>query len=757
MRSRLLAYGVAILAATVALVLTQLLLSLLNPLIFPLFFAAVAASAWYGGLKPGLLAIALSIGYSRYFFIEPTHSFTITSVNHLVQLFAFSLVSFFIALLCTQLRNANQKTKTNLRALREANQRITRTLENTSDAFVALDRDWRIVYQNVEAERINGKPRTEVLGKTHWEEWPASVGTNVEHQYRRAMAEQIPVHFEHHFYQPPTYNLWIEIDAYPHEDGLDIFFRNITHRKQTEATLRQSEERYRYLAESIPQLVWTADADGILTDVNQRWSDYTGLSLAQAQTFGWEAIAHPDDLPTISQNWAAAQHARVNYRAEGRMRRADGAYRWYLHQAVPLKNEQGQVIKWFGTATDIENQKQLDQQRQWLLEQEQTARAEAETANRIKDEFLAVLSHELRSPLNPILGWSQLLLSSKLDATKTIHALQTIERNAKLQAQLIEDLLDVSRILRGKLSLAMVPVNLALTIEAAIETVRLAAQAKSIQIDTVFDSNTGLVLGDSARLQQAIWNLLTNAVKFTSPGGRVKIQLECIDCRVQITVSDTGKGIHPDFLPYVFDYFRQADATTTRKFGGLGLGLAIVRHLVELHGGTVRAESPGEGLGATFTVSLPVLNEDNSIKDEDNSSLLAHEALPLSGMQVLVVDDEADSRELVTFILEQRGAIVTAVASALEALQIMAKTQPNVLVSDIGMPDMDGYMLVQQIRAMQSEQNSQLKAIALTAYAGEIDRQKALAVGFQDRVAKPVDPDRLVEAIISLTSLTSYS
>ncbi len=753
MPSRLLPYGVAILAATVALLLTQLLLPLLNPLIFPFFFAAVAASAWYGGIKPGLLAIALSAGYCLYFFIEPIHSFAITSVNRLVQLFAFSSVSFFIALLCTQLRIANQKTKANLWALREANLRITRTLESTNDAFVALDRDWRIVYQNAEAERISGKPRTEVIGKNHWEEWLASVGTNVEHQYRRAMAEQIPVHFEHHFYQPDTYNMWLEIDAYPHEDGLDIFFRDITRRKQAEEALRQSEERYRYLAESIPQLVWTANTDGILIDVNQRWSDFTGLTLAQAQTFGWQAIVHPDDVPTLSQNWAAAQHACANYRAEGRMRRADGAYRWYLHQAVPLKNAQGQVIKWFGTATDIENQKQLDKQRQWLLEQEQAARAEAETANRIKDEFLAVLSHELRSPLNPILGWSQLLLRGKLDATKTTQALQTIERNAKLQAQLIEDLLDVSRILRGKLSLAMAPVNLALTIEAAIETVRLAAQAKSIQIDTVFDSNIGRVLGDSARLQQVIWNLLTNAVKFTSPGGRVEIRLECINWQAQITVRDTGKGIHPDFLPYVFEYFRQADATTTRKFGGLGLGLAIVRHLVELHGGTVRAESPGEELGSTFTVSLPLLNEDKSIKDEDNSSFPIYEALPLSGIQVLVVDDEADSRELIAFILEQRGAIVTEVASALEALQVIAKTQPDVLVSDIGMPDMDGYMLMGQIRAMQSKQSSQIKAIALTAYAGEINQQQALAVGFEHHIAKPVDPDQLVQALINLLNL----
>ncbi|BAZ26905.1 multi-sensor hybrid histidine kinase [Kalymmatonema gypsitolerans NIES-4073] len=434
------------------------------------------------------------------------------------------------------------------------------------------------------------------------------------------------------------------------------------------------------------------------------------------------------------------------------MRRADGAYRWHLHQAVPLKNEHGQVIKWFGTATDIENQKQLDQQRQRLLEQEQVARAEAETANRIKDEFLAVLSHELRSPLNPILGWSKLLLTGKLDATKTTQALQTIERNAKLQAQLIEDLLDVSRILRGKLSFNMGSVNLASTISAAIETVQLAAQAKSIQIQTVLDPDIGQVLGDSARLQQVIWNLLTNAVKFTLSGGRVEIRLQRVSSLAQITVSDTGKGIDPDFLPHVFEYFRQEDGATTRKFGGLGLGLAIVRHLVELHGGTVRAESAGVGQGATFSVSLPLLKPELSIKNEDKSSYTTLDKLPLNGMRILVVDDEVDTRELIAFILEQAGGSVITAVSAMEALQVISQTKLDILVSDIGMPDMDGYMLMRQIRAMQSERNSQIRAIALTAYAGEIDQQQALAAGFQLHIPKPIDPEILIEAIAQMST-----
>jgi PAS domain S-box-containing protein len=628
-----------------------------------------------------------------------------------------------------------------------AKEELESILTRIDDQFLALDHEWRYVYINDRVSQFVGMPKEEMLGKSIWELFPDTVDTLFYTEVHRAVAEQTIVQFEY-FY--PPWQRWFENRVYPSADGVSIFVAEITERKQAEATLRQSEERYRYLAESIPQLVWTANGDGILTDVNQRWSHFTGLTLAQAETAGWQVIVHPDDVATLSQNWAAAQQAGTIYRAEGRMRRADGVYRWHLHQAVPLKNEQDQVIKWFGTATDIEEQKQLEQQRQRVLEQEQVARTQAETANRIKDEFLAVLSHELRSPLNPILGWSKLLLGGRVDPTKTTLALQTIERNAKLQAQLIEDLLDVSRILRGKLSLNMTRVNLASTIEAAIETVQLAAQAKSIQIQIMPNPNIIEVLGDSARLQQVIWNLLSNAVKFTESGGEVRICLECINSQAKILVSDTGKGIPPDFLPYVFEYFRQADATTTRKFGGLGLGLAIVRHLVELHGGTVAAESPGEGQGATFTVSLPVLKQDKNIKDEDKSLPPKPDASPLTGIRLLVVDDEVDTRELIAFILDQRGASVTTAASGLEALQLIAKTEFDVLVSDIGMPEMDGYMLMRQIRAMQSAGNSQMRAIALTAYAGEMNQRQALVAGFQHHMAKPVDPEQLVQAITCL-------
>lgn len=557
--------------------------------------------------------------------------------------------------------------------------------------------------------------------------------------------------------------------------GILGFTTDITNRKQAEITLRQSEQRYRYLTESIPQLVWTANAWGALLDLNQRWLDFTGLTLAQAQTQGWEAIAHPEDLPILSANWAAAQTDGTCYQAEGRIRRADGVYRWHLHQAIALKDERNQIVKWFGTATDIEDQKQLEQQRDRLLQQEQIAREKAEQANRIKDEFLAVLSHELRTPLNPILGWTKLLQTGKVNATKTAEALSTIERNAKLQAQLIEDLLDVSRILRGKLTLDVAPVNLADAIAAALETVKLAAQAKNIQIQTELNPNPVMVAGDGARLQQIVWNLLSNAVKFTPQGGQVKVKLQILDGRLQIErktqiksnqseipnlkseipyaqiqVIDNGKGIKPEFLPYVFEHFRQEDSAITRKFGGLGLGLAIVRQLVELHGGTVFAESQGEGNGATFTVRLPLLKQQP--ENENNMDLDEYmiQSSPLAGLKIIVVDDDADSREFITFLLEQDGAEVIALPSALQALREFPHSKPDILVSDVGMPEMDGYMLMQQIRALPPDQGGKVPAIALTAYAGEVDKNQAIAAGFQQHIPKPIEPDQLVQAVAKL-------
>ncbi|WP_445633438.1 histidine kinase [Nostoc sp. DSM 114161] len=459
--------------------------------------------------------------------------------------------------------------------------------------------------------------------------------------------------------------------------------------------------------------------------------------------------------------------------------------RWFAKTIDPAFDRQGTLTGAVFILSDITERKQaealLQEQNHRLNElmvslQQQTE--QAQQANRIKDEFLAVLSHELRSPLNPILGWAKILQTTQPDTAKSQYALETIERNAKLQAQLIEDLLDVSRILQGKLSLKTIPVNLTFTIKAALETVRLAAEAKSIQIETIFEPNIGQVLGDSARLQQVVWNLLANAIKFTPQGGRVKVQLSEIvgeageaggaggaegeitqilnhqlpvPSYAQVTVSDTGRGITSDFLPYVFDYFRQADGTTTRKFGGLGLGLAIVRHLVELHGGTVEAASPGEGQGSTFTIKLPLiaaakLNQDDAASDNRSD-------FNLNGLQALLVDDDRDSRELIAFLLEQHGARVTQANSASEALSSLGQAKFDLLISDIGMPDIDGYTLIRQIRKQSPDRGGEIPAIALTAYAGEGDRQQALAAGFQQHISKPIQPEILIQAILSILAI----
>ncbi|MEH2246510.1 PAS domain S-box protein [Nostoc sp.] len=1330
-RSCLLNYGVMTLAVIAALLLTRLLLPVFDPSVFTLFYAAVAISAWYGGMGLGVLAIALSITTALYFLIEPVYSFGFLNSNVLVRLTTFSLVSLLITALSSELRTARRKAETSLKllqnsemrfsrlaesniigvivtdinngsimeandaflkmvgytredlsanqmkwrdltppeylllsegsveelrttgvckpfekeyickngdripvllgsvlvgdtqetvigfvvdlserkqakaALQQANDRNTRTLENMSDAFITLDRDWRIIYQNAEAERINGKLRTEVIGKSQWEEWSALVGTDVERQYRRAMAEQIPVNFEHHYYFPSKYDLWLEIHAYPSEDGLDIFFRDISERKQVEQTLREKEERLRLANErfelasaAVNCLIYDWNLEQDTVERTEGLTRILGYSLDIAQPTGnwWRQLVHPEDLQRVQEAAAIALANGDRFSAEYRIRNQNNQYIYVLDQGIVVQRDaDGKPVRLVGSTTDISDRKQaqkavqateerlrsfvkanivgilfgdvnggiteandeflrivgytqediqagrlrwteitpleyqyldelaiaearakgtctpyekecirkdgsivpvvvgyslLGESRQksvafildisdlkqakkalsqsqeqfqafmdnipaaaWITNadgrvlylsptylstfdlatnkainknifdlypaqiaqplldnirmvaetnqvvetiesaprtdgtlgeflvykfpiadasgqrlvggvavditereralrerqlaelalQERSERLKllSETtsdllsterpldlmnslfsklsaqmdlhfyfhylidthenkqkfrlvawngitdevfktieylefnqgmcglvaqerhqiivndvlhsrhpnaqilhpfgitayagqpliaqgkllgvlsfasrtrthftsgeiallqatsdqvavaleraqlmaslqqqkeqliqANQIKDEFLAVLSHELRTPLNPILGWSKLLQTKKYDQATTTRALETIERNAKLQTQLIEDLLDVSRILQGKLSLNIAPVNLETAIAAAIETVRLAAEAKSINLRfTILDfglenSNRNLesidfnkqpdnlkskiqnpkfqVTGDSGRLQQVIWNLLSNAIKFTPQGEQVEISLQSLGSQAQLRVRDTGKGISPDFLPYVFDYFRQADGATTRKFGGLGLGLAIVRHIVELHGGTVQAESLGEEQGATFTVILPLikihLNSHQIDRQPDDSP-------DLNGVRVLLVDDERDTRELIAFILEQSGAVVTQAASALEAVQVMPQFQPNLLLSDIGMPEVDGYMLIRQIRAMSPELGGQIPAIALTAYAAEVDYQQAIAAGFGQHITKPVEPAKLIRAIANL-------
>jgi signal transduction histidine kinase/CheY-like chemotaxis protein len=392
-----------------------------------------------------------------------------------------------------------------------------------------------------------------------------------------------------------------------------------------------------------------------------------------------------------------------------------------------------------------------------LFQDAEKARHQAEDASRLKDEFLATLSHELRTPLNAILGWTHILRSDPANAEKQAKALDVIERNTRAQAQIIEDLLDMSRIISGKIRLEVQRVDLGPVIEAAVESVRPAAEARGIRLQTVLDPIGGVVSGDPNRLQQVAWNLLTNAIKFTPKDGRVQVLLERVNSHVEVSVIDTGQGIAPEFLPHVFDRFRQQDSSSSRNYGGLGLGLAIVKQLVELQGGSVRAKSPGEGHGATFVVSLPVTPIHPEPAPVEPIQRTASESVSLNcdpstlaGLRILVVDDDTDARELVKEVLSVCGATVTAADSAGWALQLLTRERPDVLVSDIEMPGEDGYSLIRKVRALPASEGGRTPAVALTAYARTEDRTRALMAGYHMHVAKPVEPAELVATIESL-------
>jgi signal transduction histidine kinase/DNA-binding response OmpR family regulator len=405
---------------------------------------------------------------------------------------------------------------------------------------------------------------------------------------------------------------------------------------------------------------------------------------------------------------------------------------------------------------EIAERKQAEAERAELLIREQAARAEAEQANRTKDEFLATLSHELRTPLTAILGWSHLIRTGKLEPSQLARALETIERNARSQSQLIDDLLDVSRIITGKLQIEPLLVDICAVMEAAIEGVRPACESKVIELETVMDSEACLVLGAANRLQQVFWNLLSNAVKFTQESGHVRVEVKRLSTNVRVSVSDSGIGIKPEFLPFIFDRFRQADGSTTRVHGGLGLGLSIVKHLVHIHGGSVKVESQGQDTGTTFTLSLPLASESWQTSSKDASSKPEVNVAPpgfsriLEGLRILVVDDEADSRDLIKAILMGCGGEVNCCESAAEAIKSIRDWKPDLLVSDIGMPTEDGYSLIKKVRSLRSKRAKQIPAVALTAYATKEDKARALSVGFQIHVAKPIEPETLVMSIASV-------
>jgi PAS domain S-box-containing protein len=508
-------------------------------------------------------------------------------------------------------------------------------------------------------------------------------------------------------------------------------------------------DEFRFLADLIPHMIFTTTPEGLNEFSNQFAADYIGFDTEHLTGERWVAAVHPDDQPELFKRWTTCLVTGETFEMLYRFRRfVDGQYRWFLGRAAPLRGPDGRIMKWFGLNTDLHDQKIAEMERIELLEREQKARADAEAANRLKDEFLATLSHELRTPLSAILGWIELLRTETLSAAQREHALETIDANAKLQTQLVADILDVSRIITGKLRLKMKWVDLERVANAAIETLLPATAAKGISVKLRVDPRLEPVRGDAERLQQVMWNLLSNAIKFCSRGGQVIIKIAPVGTQVEIVVSDDGEGMPADILPHIFERFRQGDNSTKRRHGGLGLGLAIVRHLVELHGGTVAAESPGLGLGATFRIKLPELAMSSFDPGQDTPKP-EPVAADLEGLHVLVLDDDEAIREILSLFLEGRGARVSCVTTVAEAMQLVAADRPDAVISDISMPDEDGYDLVRQLRVI-APGNPPIPTLALTAHAHLEERHRTLAAGFQAHLTKPVDMKELVGVVAKL-------
>ena len=554
----------------------------------------------------------------------------------------------------------------------------------------------------------------------------------------------------------PTEERWFFLQTSAMKDGAVISHIDISDRKRAETQLKNSEEFNRSIFENSPDCVKILELDGTLHSMNTN-----GLCIMEIDDFNdfvgkqWVDFWEGDESEAAYHAVETARNGRT-CAFEGFCKTTKGTLKYWDVSVAPIFGADGTPIRLISTSRDITDRREAEKERERLLENEKLARREAEIANRLRDEFLATVSHELRAPLNSILGWGRLLQKGQLDEPTSEKAISTIVRNAESQNRLIEDLLDVSRIISGKLRLEVMTIKPINIVESALETVRPAAEAKGIKLQISGERDISHISGDPNRLQQVVWNLLSNAIKFTPPDGEVKLEIERTDDFVEISVKDSGVGIKEEFLPYVFDRFRQADASSIRKFGGLGLGLAIVRHITEMHGGTVHAESAGENKGSTFIVRLPLIIQ----SDEDSEAMDARSKiqtiepdteLRLNGMLILVVDDEEDTRQLLVQSLTYYGATVITADSAKNAFTEILDKNPDLLVSDIGMPDEDGYSLIRRVRALPDTQHNSIPAIALTAFTRAQDRMRALTSGYQNHVSKPVEPDELATVIASLT------
>ena len=634
-------------------------------------------------------------------------------------------------------------------------------IESADDAIISKTLDGIITSWNKGAQRIFGYTADEVIGKSvtilipagHEDEEPAILA--------RLRAGKRIEHYETIRVTKDGRLLDISLTVSPIKGpkgeivGASKIARDITDQKQARRALDEASARLKLALDAARLGDWSWDAETDVITLSETAARILGVSPDQPLTYAdWRQIQNAEDREPTGRIVDEAIAKHTDYDIEYRVKSGN---RWISAKGRGLYAPDGTVTGMLGFVQDISTRKMNEETLRELATQNERLYRQAEESSRLKEEFLATISHELRTPLSAILGWTRMLRMGQVSPENSAKALDTIERNARAQAQLVDDLLDVSRIITGKLRMDVRPSDPNSFIDAAVEAVKPAAEAKGVRMHKVVDTGAISIPGDPVRLQQVVWNLLSNAIKFTPRGGRVQICSQRVNSHLEIVVSDTGQGISPDFLPHVFDRFRQADQKTSRQHGGMGLGLAIVRHLVEMHGGTVRANSDGEGKGATFTVMLPI----TPVYQVDSSGSRVHpgarDLLPanditdrLDGLRILVVDDEPDTRELLKQGLEYCGAKVRVAGSAAEALDEIKMALPDILISDIGMPGSDGYDLIREVRRLPVGRGGKLAAIALTAYTRVEDRLLALRNGYDMHVPKPVELAELVAVAASV-------
>jgi PAS domain S-box-containing protein len=650
-------------------------------------------------------------------------------------------------------RRAEQELLAAKEALRETAERLRATFNQAAVGFAIAGLDTRLQEVNRKFAEILGYNPEELRGcsfvdLTHPDD-VAQTRANVA----GLIAGEVPEYsYEKRYVAKGGRVVWtftavtLTRDAEGRAQQLVSVIQDITERKGAEEALREAAEFNRSIIESSRDCICVLDLEGRLLSMSEMAAKLLCMADVGSHTgTSWVELWQGTDREAAraAVRAAAAGHTGAFV---GSLPMLEGTPKWWDVLVTPIAGSRGTLQKLLAVSRDVTERKEL-------LERERGARAEAERMSGLKDEFLATLSHELRTPLGAILGWSQVIRARRLQGAELERAVDVIERNARAQKRLIEDLLDMSRITSGQIRLDVQPVEPATIAEAALDSARPAAEAKGIRLEKLLDPHAGPISGDPARLQQIVWNLLSNAIKFTPKDGKVQVILERVNSHIELSVADSGIGIDPAFLPQLFDRFRQADASTTRRHGGLGIGLAIAKHLAELHGGTIHVQSDGEGRGATFTLQLPLtLAQRPSLGEERvHPSVAAAAPSPqpmpdLSGLLVLAVDDEADARQLMHRILGDCGARVITAASAREALALAARERPDVLVSDIGMPETDGYDLLKQLRALSAD----IPAVALTAYARSEDRTRALRAGFRIHIAKPVEPAELAVSVANV-------